>query len=385
MSNARVFINYRRSDSAGWARQLHGDLGRHFASERIFRDVAIEPGVDFVDHIERVMDACEVCIVVIGPRWLSATNPDGRRRLDDPTDLVRLEIERALQRPDVEVIPVLVDGAAMPAERDLPLGLQPLARRNACGLTDARWDYDVEVVCRRLRTVLGEDTGARLAATAATTAAAPSSQRPGAADPTRAALGAAVTIGVALVAALVAAAVSNPLADKGATDTERLVAYAIERAAIWAIIGGVVAWALAAAFGGAVMPLGRAIAGAVAGAIGGAAGGAAFIALKDMSNASPSDWVLVFVLLGLPALVLAPGLARAAGARAGECTLAALAGVAVAALLHSGDSRAFLITAHAVIIVTAVVAAIAVSPQITRRRQAADSGGSYAARSSTSS
>lgn len=58
--SARIFINYRRSDSAGWARQLHGDLAARFGAERVFRDVAIEPGVDFVEHIERVMDSCEV-------------------------------------------------------------------------------------------------------------------------------------------------------------------------------------------------------------------------------------------------------------------------------------------------------------------------------------
>jgi hypothetical protein len=213
---------------------------------------------------------------------------------------------------------------------------------------------------------------------------APSAPLRGAPDPRRASLGAAVTIGATLVAALFSAAVSHPLADRGTSDSERLVAYAIERGAIWAIIGAVVAWALASAFGGAVMPVGHAIGGAVAGAIGGAAGGAAFIALKDMSDAHPSEWVLVFVLLGLPALVLAPGLARAAGARAGECTLAALAGAAVAALLHSADSRTFLISAHAIIIVMAVVATIVIAPQLARRRQPADAGGSYAVGSSTS-
>jgi len=79
-TSARVFINYRRSDSSGWARHLHGDVGRRFGSHRVFRDVAIEPGVDFVEHIERVMDACEVCIVIIGRGWASAATAEGRRR-----------------------------------------------------------------------------------------------------------------------------------------------------------------------------------------------------------------------------------------------------------------------------------------------------------------
>ena len=88
MTSARVFINYRRADSAGWARQLHGALEAHFGKDRVFRDVAIEPGVDFVEHIERVMNAAEVCIVVIGAGWATAANSDGLR-LDNPEDLVR--------------------------------------------------------------------------------------------------------------------------------------------------------------------------------------------------------------------------------------------------------------------------------------------------------
>jgi hypothetical protein len=76
--------------------------------------------------------------------------------LDNPDDLVRHEISRALQRPDVHVIPVLVDGARMPAEHELPPDLAPLSRRQSCELTDSRWEYDVESLTRRLRELLGE-------------------------------------------------------------------------------------------------------------------------------------------------------------------------------------------------------------------------------------
>ncbi|MEA2274560.1 MAG: hypothetical protein QOI98_3268 [Solirubrobacteraceae bacterium] len=155
---ARIFISYRRSDASGWARQLHDNLSTRFGAERVFRDVAIEPGVDYIDHIERVMDACEVCIVVIGPRWADAASADGRRRLEDPDDLVSLEIQWALSRSDVHVIPALVEGAKMPAEHELPIALRPLTRRTACELSDARWDYDVYVLDRRLRQVLVEST-----------------------------------------------------------------------------------------------------------------------------------------------------------------------------------------------------------------------------------
>jgi hypothetical protein len=82
--------------------------------------------------------ACAVLLAVIGPRWLAAEG-DAGRRLDDPQDWVRLEIEAAIERR-VRVIPVLVDGATMPPARDLPPSLQPLARRHAITLHPATPD-----------------------------------------------------------------------------------------------------------------------------------------------------------------------------------------------------------------------------------------------------
>jgi hypothetical protein len=97
-----------------------------------------------------------VLLAIIGKSWNAITDADGNRRLEDPEDLVRREIARALQRPDVEVIPVLVDGARMPTEHELPPDLAPLARRQACELADSRWDYDVDNLAARLRVLLGE-------------------------------------------------------------------------------------------------------------------------------------------------------------------------------------------------------------------------------------
>ena len=367
MTSARIFINYRRADSAGWARHLDADLQDRFGEERVFRDVAIEPGVDFVEHIERVMDAAEVCIVVIGPRWASAANSDGRR-LDDPADLVRREIERALERPDVDVIPVLVDGAKMPAERELPGGLRALARRNACELTDSRWDYDVEVLCRRLRRVLGESTVGQERPVAPDPAPRPEPEPED--DPRRAEAPAAnlltaalATLTVAAVAGLLAAALTRPLSGRGEERWSRLAAYAIERGVIWAIIGALVAAAVAVAFGRVRVPLGAILVGAGAGLLGGAAGGAGYMALKLFSGVeeiSTSEWLLVFVMWGLPGLFLAGSLARLAGARPGECRLAALAGAAVTATF-TGDPM-LLIPLGAVLVVGAMVAVLAASP-----------------------
>jgi hypothetical protein len=156
VSAQRIFISYRRADSGGWARSLHDKLEEELGPGRLFRDVAMQSGVDFHQHVESLLDRCEVLLAVIGRSWTSITDADGNRRLDNPDDLVRREISRALERPDVQVIPVLVDGARMPSNHDLPPDLAPLSRRHACELTDSRWDYDVDTLTRRLRDILGE-------------------------------------------------------------------------------------------------------------------------------------------------------------------------------------------------------------------------------------
>jgi hypothetical protein len=156
VSADRIFISYRRADSGGWARSLHDKLDESLGAGRAFRDVAMPSGMDFHQHVESLLDRCDVLLAVIGKRWTSITDDDGNRRLDNPDDLVRREIARALQRADVHVIPVLVDGARMPTERELPPDLAPLSRRHACELSDSRWDYDVETLTRRLRELLGE-------------------------------------------------------------------------------------------------------------------------------------------------------------------------------------------------------------------------------------
>jgi len=150
-----IFVSYRRQDSQSAAGRLSDHLKEHLRGVSIFRDVeTIEPGVDFVDAIERALRACGVLIAVIGPRWLNASLADGSRRLDDPNDYTRLEIATALRRKDVRVIPVLVEGAEMPTTAELPDDLEPLARRNAIELSDKRWDFDVSRLVETLRKAL---------------------------------------------------------------------------------------------------------------------------------------------------------------------------------------------------------------------------------------
>jgi TIR domain len=137
---AGIFVSYRRDDTAYPAGWLVDRLVGQFGTSRVFKDVdSIQLGNDFVADIMAAVGSCAVLLAVIGVRWLTATGEDGRRRLEDPSDFVRLEIEAALAR-NVRVIPVLVDGARMPRATDLPASMEGLARRQALELNPATFD-----------------------------------------------------------------------------------------------------------------------------------------------------------------------------------------------------------------------------------------------------
>jgi len=138
-----IFISYRREDSLGHTGRLFDGLGKHFGKTHVFMDIAgIEPGLDFVEAIDKAVGSCDVFIVVIGKQWLNATDADGRRRLDNPEDFIRLELATALRR-NIRVIPVLVQGATAPSSENLPEDLKMLSRRQAIEVSDNRWDFDV--------------------------------------------------------------------------------------------------------------------------------------------------------------------------------------------------------------------------------------------------
>lgn len=154
-----IFISYRREDSEGHAGRLYEDLAERFGKEAVFFDVsAIEPGQDFRHAIDANVARCSVLLAMIGPRWLEAGAP-GARRIDDPSDFVRLEIASALKR-SIPVVPVLVQGAKMPAAGQLPADLSDLAWRNAVELSHARWASDVEVLAKSLARHVGGGGGA---------------------------------------------------------------------------------------------------------------------------------------------------------------------------------------------------------------------------------
>jgi hypothetical protein len=153
----KVFISYRRRETAGHAGRLYDRLAEHYGDERVFMDVRMEPGVDFVDQIDEAVTHCDALLSLIGAQWLDMRDAHGRRRLDDPHDFARLEVESALAR-DVKVIPVLLQDAKMPEPEDLPQTLQPLARRHAIELSDERWDYDVGRLIDVLDRTIGNGT-----------------------------------------------------------------------------------------------------------------------------------------------------------------------------------------------------------------------------------
>src|SRR5208283_4263525 len=99
-----IFVSYRRGDTEGQARALCTELEKVFGEKSVFIDVdSIAPGRDFRIALRESIESCGAFLALIGPGWLNAKDPAGRRRLDDPKDFVREEIGIALKRD----IPVL--------------------------------------------------------------------------------------------------------------------------------------------------------------------------------------------------------------------------------------------------------------------------------------
>jgi hypothetical protein len=149
LSIPRIFVSYRRGDS-GHAGRLYDALTSRFGSDNVFMDIdTIDPGVDFAEVINRAVTSCDAVIALIGRGWIAANDPKGRRRLEEPDDFVRLELESALAQ-DIVVIPTCVQGAQIPAAHELPPSLAPLARRQGIELRDVGWHDDVGRLIRRL-------------------------------------------------------------------------------------------------------------------------------------------------------------------------------------------------------------------------------------------
>jgi hypothetical protein len=150
MAAPRIFLSYRREDASGHAGRLYDVLAKRFGEDNVFMDIdTIGVGADFGEVINRAVASCDALIALVGRHWLTATDVDGRPRLDDPNDFVRLELESALQR-DVAVVPACVQGASHPSADELPPSLAPLARRQGVELRDIGWHDDVKRLIEQL-------------------------------------------------------------------------------------------------------------------------------------------------------------------------------------------------------------------------------------------
>ena len=147
---ARVFISYRRDDSAGHAGRVHDRLERELGRDLLFMDVdAIPLGADFVEVLGAEVGKCDVLLAIIGPGWLEARDDIGQRRLDNEQDFVRVEIAAALKR-GIPVIPILLEGTKVPKSEQLPDDLKALSRRNGLDVRHASFHADMDKLVRSL-------------------------------------------------------------------------------------------------------------------------------------------------------------------------------------------------------------------------------------------
>ena len=152
-----IFIAYRQEDSKPWALLLRKDLEEAFGEENVFLDKDTLRAGNWRTQIHEALSQCRVIVVVIGRQWLSITDGAGLRRLDSPDDVHRNEIAFALSREEVTVIPVRVDGAAMPQAGDLPSDIRLLADQQSRELSDgsARRKVDIQILIEDIQRVTG--------------------------------------------------------------------------------------------------------------------------------------------------------------------------------------------------------------------------------------
>lgn len=154
LQKGRIFISYRRDDSAGYAGRIYDRLTAHFGKDAVFMDVdTIEAGLDFVVVLQNAVQSCDVLVALIGRQWINIKDEKRERRLDNPEDFVRIEIAAALDR-DIRVIPVLFDGTYMPRSTELPDNLRPLTRRNALQVNHHSFNADAHRLISQLELAL---------------------------------------------------------------------------------------------------------------------------------------------------------------------------------------------------------------------------------------
>lgn len=164
---AQIFISYRRDDASYVAGILCERLRKVFGQLSVFMDLDTIPlGKDFREYINNAVEECDVLLALIGDEWLTASNDQNKRRIDDPADYVRIEIEAAINR-NIPVIPILIDNAVMPSSDLLPETLRPFAFRNAAELRAGRdMDHHMEILMCALQEYVRQTTPTGMSGTA---------------------------------------------------------------------------------------------------------------------------------------------------------------------------------------------------------------------------
>ena len=153
----RLFISYRRDDTQDITDHVYEKLAARFGAANIFMDVdSIPIGADFRKILRDAVAGCDVALVMIGRQWLTVQDGAGARRLDNPNDFVRIEVEAALSR-NIPVVPVLTQGVAMPRESDLPPSIGELSYRHGVEVRSGQhFAGDVDQLIRRLAPLFDE-------------------------------------------------------------------------------------------------------------------------------------------------------------------------------------------------------------------------------------
>jgi formylglycine-generating enzyme required for sulfatase activity len=153
----KIFISYRRADSATITGRIYDGLVAAFGASSIFRDIDdIPAGKDFRTVLENATSECDIMLVIMGPQWTGIKDVQGNLRLFDPDDFVRIEVETGFNREDTLVIPVLVNGTFMPSPEELPESLQEIVYRNAVNI---RNDPDFHDDLQRLISSINSSQG----------------------------------------------------------------------------------------------------------------------------------------------------------------------------------------------------------------------------------
>lgn len=143
-----IFVSYRRDDTSGSSGRLFDALEERYGEDAIFFDVyKLDGGVDFVLEIEAALAKSGVLLAVIGPDWL-------RRAHDAGVDYVLTEVTAAFDHK-VPVLPVLVEGGAVPPAESLPEPARALATLHALEISHSRWDHDLDRLVKRIEALVG--------------------------------------------------------------------------------------------------------------------------------------------------------------------------------------------------------------------------------------